>query len=488
VALPILTEKTYQNGAIERTPTGDLVLDAMLEGGLPKNRVTYVAGYPGTGKTTLAAAFIYRGAKEYGERGVYLSFCEPKAIFYTNMKAFGFDFVSLEEDKKFEFIEMTMRPDLNITTISNKLVPELVRLQPKRLVVDSFAVISESQDTRYKAREIMDTVFSKLASDLGCTTLVLGEQPTGEVSLGTASEEFVADGVLNLKYTLPREMEIRKMRGIKIVRESLLYTIGRDGFQTVKTSLSVPDKPTTWKPMPDLDNLLSSGSSTLDQAIGGGFPRGEYVVLEAASNVTLGEIKLFSRGIILNFISQGRGVIFSTTGGGVRDRIRNLLVPYLSDEVVDQYLTVIEYDTVPKSEPITRVFPTTRAQEDLGYQDRVNEAYDSLKKKTGGKPLLQWISYDALASHFSVIPHGEVVRQIASNVSGNMADNDLTIAVARPSLRVRDALVDIVDWHLQLWKRNGVMVLQGIKPETRMYALDTHIEQGYPVMSLTELG
>ena len=75
-----------------RTPTGDSNLDAVLGGGFPKNRVIYVTGDPGTGKTSLAATFLYRGANDYDESGLYVSFCETKEVFYNDMKTIGFDF------------------------------------------------------------------------------------------------------------------------------------------------------------------------------------------------------------------------------------------------------------------------------------------------------------------------------------------------------------------------------------------------------------
>src|SRR3984957_13479526 len=197
----------HHDEKVERTPKGDPVLDSMLGGGFPKNRLTYVVGNTGTGKTSLGATFAYRGARDHNETCLYLSFSEPKAVFYKNMKAFGFDFESLEQDDKFEYVEL-LKSELDVTTLSDKMMIALVRLKPKRLVIDSFSVISESQASPKKARDIIEDVFNKLASNTGCTTLIIGEQNTGESRLGIASEEFVSDGVLNLKYTLPREMEI----------------------------------------------------------------------------------------------------------------------------------------------------------------------------------------------------------------------------------------------------------------------------------------
>jgi KaiC/GvpD/RAD55 family RecA-like ATPase len=480
-------EVKEQDRPVERSPTGDLVLDSMLGGGLPKNRVTYVVGNPGTGKTSLGGTFAYRGAKDYGETSVYLSFAEPKEVFYKNMKTFGFDFESLEEDQKFEYIEMLMKQDMNMTTISDKIVAALVRLQPKRLVIDSFSAVAECQAKPNMAREIIDTVFNKMTSSNGCTTLVIGEQNSGEARLGLASEEFVSDGVLHLKYTLPRELEIRKMRGTKIEQRKLFYTINEKGFQTVKTSLATPDSPRTWKPIADSDDLLSSGSPDFDRVIGGGFPRGEYVVLEADTNVTLEEIKLLTQGIFMNFISQGRGVIFSTTGGEARDGVRKSFVPYLTGESVNRYLKVVEHNTSEVRKPDAPPPVPTSVSDDLGYQSRMGDVYAGLKKDTGDQPIFHWIGYDTLASSFSVIPDEKVVHQIGSNISENRRGKDLTIALARPSLRILDTISDIINWHLKLWKMNGVLIVQGVKPETHMYAVDTQVDLGYPVMCLTEL-
>jgi KaiC/GvpD/RAD55 family RecA-like ATPase len=482
----ITSEANERGDAVDRIPTGDSVLDSMLGGGFPKNRLTYVVGNPGTGKTSLGATFAYRGAKDHDEASMYLSFSEPKEVFYKNMKSFGFDFKSLEDDKKFEFIQMP-QSDLDITTLSDKLMILLVRLKPKRLVIDSFSVIAERQASPEKAREIIEDVFDKLTSNTGCTTVIIGEQNTGESRLGIASEEFVSDAVLNLKYTLPREMEIKKMRGTKIEQRNLFYTINGKGFQTVQTSRVTPDRPKPWRAIPDSGDLLSSGSPDFDRMIGGGFPRGEYVVLEADTNVTLDEIKLLTQGTFMNFISQGRGAIFSTAGEEARDGLRKVLAPYIAAENLDRYLKVVEHNIVAERKPNTHELLVTSVSDNLGYQGRIGEVYGSLKKDTGGQPIFQWIGYDTLASSFSVIPDEKVVHQIGSNISENRTAKDLTIALARPSLRILDTISDIVDWHLRLWKKNGVLVLQRVKPETHMYAVDSRVELGYPVMSLTEL-
>jgi KaiC/GvpD/RAD55 family RecA-like ATPase len=482
------TEQKGKNAPSNRTPTGDSILDLVLGGGFPKNRVIYITGNPGTGKTSLAAAFIYKGVKDYDECGLYVSLCETKDIFYSDMKTIGLDFESLEEDQKFEYLELSISSELEMGRVSDKIVNALVRLRPKRLVIDSFSLIAQAQNNPYKAREIMDTIFRNLVSSLECTTLVIGEQPSGESRLGIASEEFVSDGVLNLKHAFPREIEIRKMRGTKIRRENMFYTIGKNGFQTVRTHLSMPDSPKPWKPIPDSGDLLSSGSPDLDRIMGGGFPRGAYVVVEAGGSVTLEESRLLSDGTAMNFISQERGVIFSTTGGEATDKIRNSLLPYLPGEGLNQYLRVVEYNKMRVGEPIPRKrAATTSTPDELGFESRMGGLYEDLKKVTHSQPLFQWVGNDTLSSSFSMVPESKITRQIETSVSENRNGRDLTIAFARPSLRKLDALLDTVNWHLKIWKENGVLLLQGVKPETHLYAADSCVDLGYPVMCLTEL-
>jgi KaiC/GvpD/RAD55 family RecA-like ATPase len=46
-------------------PTGIPGLDELLNGGIPESRVVLVIGGPGSGKTTLASQFLYKGISDY---------------------------------------------------------------------------------------------------------------------------------------------------------------------------------------------------------------------------------------------------------------------------------------------------------------------------------------------------------------------------------------------------------------------------------------
>src|SRR5580692_10147215 len=74
---------------LDKAPTGISGLDQILGGGLPRDRVTLVAGAAGAGKTLLGMNFLVAGARKYGEPGVLMAFrVDPSEI----VQAGVFDF------------------------------------------------------------------------------------------------------------------------------------------------------------------------------------------------------------------------------------------------------------------------------------------------------------------------------------------------------------------------------------------------------------
>src|SRR5512139_379349 len=80
---------------LPKSPTGIQGLDEITAGGLPRGRPTLVCGSAGSGKTMLAMEFVVRGAQDYGEPGVFVSFEETAADLIKNFASLGFDLKGL---------------------------------------------------------------------------------------------------------------------------------------------------------------------------------------------------------------------------------------------------------------------------------------------------------------------------------------------------------------------------------------------------------
>src|SRR5688500_8256784 len=61
---------------LRKSLTGIEGLDEITGGGLPTGRPTLVSGGAGAGKTMFGLEFLVRGAQQYGEPGVFISFEE----------------------------------------------------------------------------------------------------------------------------------------------------------------------------------------------------------------------------------------------------------------------------------------------------------------------------------------------------------------------------------------------------------------------------
>jgi KaiC/GvpD/RAD55 family RecA-like ATPase len=476
--------------SVERISTGDPVLDSALDGGIPRRSVILVSGSPGTGKTTFGATFVHNGATQHNENGIYVSFGENKASFFRNMETLGFDFESLQNSQKFEFLELPTVERNTMNGFSGEIVRAISSTKAKRLVIDSFSVIAQAQDNSYESRKIFQTTLKNIVTAMGCTVVVIGEQ-LGDHMPEPGIEEFVADGVIHLKHTRPRELEILKMSGTKVRRADFIFTIDR-GFRCMETKIEDVGSPSRWKPIPDTGNRLSSGSPQLDEILGGGFPRGAFVVIQADTDVTIKETRLLTLGIAMNFISQKRGALLIPQAGAAAEQVEGMVKRYVGRELFNKFVKIAEELKVEELRSETVTLPPHVVLLKGGRNNVDVDAFalysvlTELKRISGNQPAYRDIGYDTLESKYADDP-SKMFNEVGFAIMRTRAAGDLTVGIAKPSMEIINKVLDMVDWHFKMWKKDGVLLFQGIKPETNLYAVTSDNSKGYPQMVLTEL-
>src|SRR5688572_11806722 len=85
---------------IAKAPTGIQGFDEITRGGLPRGRATLVCGGPGSGKTNFGLEFVIRGATQFNEPGVIITFEETPEELAQNIASLGFDLNRLMRDGK----------------------------------------------------------------------------------------------------------------------------------------------------------------------------------------------------------------------------------------------------------------------------------------------------------------------------------------------------------------------------------------------------
>ena len=118
--------------------------------------------------------------------------------------------------------------------------------------------------------------------------------------------------------------------------------------------------------------------------------------------------------------------------------------------------------------------------------DRFYSAYVELKKKTRNQPVLRNIGYDTLESSYSRFPD-RLLNEVGMAIVRTRSAGDLTLGIAKPTFGLLHKILGMVDWHIRLTKKDGLLMLQGVKPYTNLYAVDCDVSQGFPVMKLSML-
>src|SRR5687768_5054316 len=94
------TNTKGKNETLPKAPTGIVGLDEITGGGLPRGRPTLVCGSAGCGKTLMSMEFLVRGAMQFGEPGVLMTFEESPRDVAQNVASLGFDVDKLVAQKK----------------------------------------------------------------------------------------------------------------------------------------------------------------------------------------------------------------------------------------------------------------------------------------------------------------------------------------------------------------------------------------------------
>ena len=215
-----------------RVTTGIAGLDESTDGGYPKHSLIMISGKCGTGRTTFGLQFLCAGAA-IGEGGVFVTLEKepPEVVAHASSYAWG---VKEYFDKRTVSI---VKPDMHrFDTFKKNLEDEIYRTGAKRLVIDSFSLISAyfHEDPYDVRRSIAD--LGRMARRLDCTTIIVEDILEGSPYLSyTGYKEFVVDGVIVLDIikkdasTFARTLYVRKMAGTNHSLKLIPFEISTDG-------------------------------------------------------------------------------------------------------------------------------------------------------------------------------------------------------------------------------------------------------------------
>lgn len=272
---------------LPKCPTGIHGLDEITLGGLPRGRPTLVCGGAGCGKTLLGMEFLVRGAVEFDEPGVCLSFEETTAELAANVASLGFDLPALIAGKKLMIDHVHIERSLIEETGEYDLEALFVRLGhavdsigAKRILIDSVEALFAGLDREAVLRSELRRLFRWL-KDRNLTAVITGER--GQATLTRHGlEEYISDCVILLDFqvtetVLTRRLRVVKYRGSTHGMNEYPFLIESDGLSVLPVT-SMELKHTA------CSERLSTGVPALDNMFGGkGYFRGSSILVSGTS-------------------------------------------------------------------------------------------------------------------------------------------------------------------------------------------------------------
>ncbi|HXS36058.1 MAG TPA: circadian clock protein KaiC [Flavipsychrobacter sp.] len=270
-----------------KSPTGITGLDEITNGGLPKGRPTLICGSAGAGKTLFSVEFIVRGALQFNEPGVILTFEENAEDLEKNVASLGFDLKKLQKDKlvnidyvRIERSEIEETGEYDLDGLFIRLGYAIDSIGAKRVMLDTIENLFSGLQNQGILRAEIRRLFSWL-KEKGVTAIITGEKGDGTLTRN-GLEEYISDCVIMLDHRIINQISTRRLRVVKY-RGSLHGTneypflIDEDGISVLPvTSLQLNNEVSSQR--------IPSGLPQLDQMMGGkGFYRGSSVLVSGTA-------------------------------------------------------------------------------------------------------------------------------------------------------------------------------------------------------------
>jgi circadian clock protein KaiC len=272
---------------LRKSPTGIAGFDTITGGGLPAGRPTLICGGAGCGKSLFAAEFLVRGAREFGEPGVLMTFEESAEDIRKNVASLGFNVPAMLARKQLvidhvrvERSEIEENGDYDLEGLFVRLGHAIDSIGAKRVVLDTIEALFSGLNNQAVLRAELRRLFGWL-KERGLTTVITGERGEGSLTR-QGLEEYVSDCVILLDNRVidqvcTRRLRVVKYRGTHHGTNEYPFLIDETGISVLPVTSSNMDYPVS-------NARISTGIAGLDEMLSGrGYYQGSAILLSGTA-------------------------------------------------------------------------------------------------------------------------------------------------------------------------------------------------------------
>jgi len=320
-------KRTTNRNKLIKCPTGIKGFDEITEGGLPQNGTTLVSGNAGSGKTLFGIDFLIKGATDYNEPGILMSFEETEDELYKDVASLNMDLPGLVSRKKIVLENVVLErkdiqeTDFNLEGIFVRLEEAIDSIGAKRVVLDSleslFSGITDIGILRLEIKRLFRWLKEKKV-----TAIVTGEPGQNDSYTRHGLEEYISDCIILLDNRVRDQMATRRIRVIKYRGSS--HGTSEYPFVIDNQGLSVIPITSAGLEQPGTDQKVSTGIPSLDKLFKSrkGYTKGSTIL--ASGTAGSGKTS-FAGAFALESCKRGERCLFFSYEESSGQLVQNLL-------------------------------------------------------------------------------------------------------------------------------------------------------------------
>ncbi len=301
--------------------------------------------------------------------------------------------------------------------------------------------------------------------------------------------EYLVDGLIALSREEMDERRVRhirldKLRATTIAAPRYAATLVNGRFRALGMPRFKANGTAShaWGTVADTPSHFSTGVAAFDNLLGGGYRRGSYNAFDIDINVSIDDYYMLFVPTMLNFLSQGRGIMGVLAGGESPERLRETVVAHIPPNTFDGRVRIIDYTATESS--ASYILPMGRVSSRADAQRAYEEVERAVRGDGQKQPYIEYTAFDTLEYQQGDQP---AITGLFQAVQRTKMLGNLGIGVLKPGLMVSSEIINMMDTYFRVIDIDNTPCIYGIRPRTLVYAMGIDEKEGFPHVTLTPI-